>query len=521
MPREPIGMRKIKEILRLRLEHGLSDRQIASSCRVGKTTVVDYTNRARLAGLTLDTLQGLSDAELEKQLFPRSVDPVSAKPLPDWGAVHADRRKGTTVQVLWEEYKATHPDGYGYSYFCDLYQEYARTVDVTMRQTHVAGDKLFVDYAGQTVPITNADTGEISLAVIFVAVLGASNFTFAEATRSQQLSDWIGSHVRALGYFGGVPRVIVPDNLKSGVTKPWFFDPEINATYAEFARHYHVAVLPTRVKKPRDKAKVEAGVQFVQRWLLAQLRHQQFFSLEALNEAIGKLLERLNDRPFRKLPGSRRSLFESLERPALEDLPVEPYEFAHWKKATVNIDYHIEYDHHYYSVPYKLARQVVEVRATPTTIEVFRGGQRVTSHLRSRAIGRHTTLEEHMPPNHRWGKWDPERLLDWARKIGPESARIIDIMLKSRMYPEQAYRACLGVLRFAKTVGQERLEAACARAIALGAPRCRTVRQILENGQDRLPLPGVNKEARLPEPGLVRGAKFYAEGAEDAEPTDS
>ena len=475
MPREPIGMRKIKEILRLRLEQGLSDRQIAGACRVGKTTVVDYTNRARQAGLTLSQVQVMTDPELEEKLFPKNGQTTSGKPLPDWGAIHAERRDGTTLQILWEEYQAAHPNGYGYSYFCDLYQEFARTVDVTMRQTHVAGEKAFVDYAGQTVPVIDGGTGEIRSAAVFVAVLGASNFTYAEATWTQGLADWIGSHVRALAYFNGVPKVIVPDNLKSGVTRPCFYDPEINPTYADFARHYQVAILPARVRKPRDKAKAEAGVQFVQRWLLAQLRHQRFFSLAALNEAIRGLLERLNDRPFRKIPGSRRSLFQTLDRPALGALPATPYEYAEWKGAKVNIDYHVEYDRHYYSVPYLLARQAVDVRATRQTVEIFHRGQRVASHLRSRAIGQHTTLAEHMPPNHRWGEWSPDRLLKWGEKVGPETAGVIAAILSSRRFPEQGIRACLGILRFARQVGRERLEAACARAITLGAPRFRTV----------------------------------------------
>lgn len=520
MPRETIAMRKIKEILRLKLELGFSERQISGSCKVGKTTVSEYLRRARLAGLGIQQIRDLTDDELDEKLFPKNAADDQGKALPDWSILHRDRRKGVTLQLLWEEYRVIHPnDGYCYSHFCDLYHEFARTVDVTMRQNHLAGEKLFVDYAGQTIPIIDPKTGEIQPASIFIAVMGASNFTYAEASLSQQLPDWIGSHVRALGYIGGVPKAIVPDNLKSGVTKPWFYDPEINPTYAEFARHYSVAILPARVRKPRDKAKVESAVLFVQRWLLAQLRHQRFFSLAALNEAIRNLLERLNDRPFRKLPGSRRSLFETIDKPVLAGLPSVGYEYAHWKTAKVNIDYHVEYDHHYYSVPYVLVRKAVDVRATSKIIEIFHRGQRVASHLRSREQGKHTTQNEHMPPNHRWGDWDPQRLLDWASKIGPETTVVIQAMLSSRMYPEQGYRACLGVLRYAQKVGRDRLEAACARASALGSPRYRTVRLILEKGQDQLPMPGSAPETPLPTHDHIRGPQFYG-GNDDAEPTN-
>jgi transposase len=474
-------MRKIREVLRLRLQCGLSKREIAASCKIGLGTVYEYVRRARDAGLSWPLPEEFDDTELERRLFPPPPKGVGPRPLPDWPTLGRElRRKGVTLLLLWYEYRAAHPDGYGYSRFCELYNQWAGTVDPRMRQVHKAGEKLFVDYAGLTVPIIDPRTGAAHAAQIFVATLGASSHTFAEATASQALPDWIGSHVRAFAFFGGVPAIVVPDNLKAGVTSACFYEPEINPTYQELARHYGVAVLPARVRTPRDKAKVENGVQQVERWVLAPLRNRRFFALAELNEAMLPLLHQLNARPGPGLPAPRLELFASLDEPALGPLPVNPYELALWKKARVHLDYHVQADGHFYSVGHRLIRQEVEVRLTRQTVEVFQQGQRVASHVRSFRKGGFTTLPEHMPQNHReWGEWNPERLTRWAEKTGPATAQLVEGILASRPHPSQGYRSCLGILRLGNEYGFNRLEAACARALAARALTYRSVKSIL------------------------------------------
>ena len=356
-----------------------------------------------------------------------------------------------------------------------------------MRQEHRAGEKLFVDYAGQTVPVVDRETGGERQAQIFVAVLGASSYTFAEATWTQTLPDWTASHVRAFEFIGGCPELVIPDNLRSGVSRAHRYEPDLNPTYHDLARHYGVAVLRARVRRPRDKAKAEVAVQVVERWILAALRHRTFFSLVELNAAIAELLERLNARRFRKLPGSRRSQFELLDRPALRPLPASPYVFAEWKAARVSMDYHVEVDGHYYSVPHALVRRQLDVRLTARTVECFHRGQRVASHVRSPHRGRHTTAAEHRPEKHRrMGDWTPDRFIDWAEKIGPDTAALVTAVL-GRRHPQQAYRSCIGLQRLAKCYGDARLEAAAARALAVDSCSYRGVESILRHRLDEAP----------------------------------
>jgi transposase len=420
-------------------------------------------------------------------------------------------RPGVTLQLLWEEYKERHPQGYQYTWFCQHYRDWSQRIDVVMRQHHRAGETLFVDYAGQTVPIIDRHSGEARPAQIFVAVLGASNYTYAEASWSQQIEDWLLSHSRALEFFGGVPQHIVPDNLKAGVSKAHRYEPELNPSYAEWAAHYGVAVVPARVRRPRDKAKVESAVLVVERWILARLRHATFFSLDELNQAIAKLLQDLNQRPFKKLPGSRQQWFDELERPALQPLPAERYVFARWKKARVNIDYHIDIERHYYSVPYQLARQEVEARIAAHTVEVFYRGQRVAAHRRSHQPGRHSTVAEHMPKAHReYAEWSPQRLQHWAAQSGPQTRELIGRILDSRRHPPQAFRSCLGILRLGKSYGNARLEAACRRALAIGGLSYKSVESILKRQLDQQPLPTTNTPTEpLPEHANIRGARYY------------
>ena len=428
----------------------------------------------------------------------------------DWSQVHTElKRKGVTLSLLWEEYRQREPRGYRYSRYCELYGQWRGRTDLSMRQVHRAGEKLFVDYSGATVPVIDAETGEARQAEVFVAVWGASSFTYAEATWSQSLPDWIGSHVRAFEFGGGLPEIVVPDNLKSGITRPCRYEPEVNPTYQDLAVHYGVAVMPARVRKPRDKAKVEVGVQVVQRWSLARLRHRKFFSLGELNQAIRELLGPLNDRPFRKLAGTRRSLFESLERPVLRPLPAERFLYAEWKKARVLIDYHVEVEGHYYSVPYQRVSQQLDVRLSAQTVECFAKGKRVASHLRCFRRGAHTTQIEHMPRAHReTAEWTPERLVKWSRTAGPSVGLLVETVMATRAHPQQGFRSCLGLSRLGDRFGSDRLEAACEHALKVEAVSYRSVLSILEAGLDRASDDPTAARRSLAHENL-RGASYY------------
>jgi len=514
MPRRRIPVRKIKEALRLKLACGLTDRQVARSIDVARSTAAEYFRRFAASGLPYPLPEEIDDASLAALLFPppSSLPPPLSRPLPDFGTTHRElRKKGVTLMLLWEEYREHHPGGYQYSRFCDHYRLWLRRRDLVMRQEYKAGQKMFVDYAGKTMPVVDRFTGEVHDAQIFVSVLGASNYTFSEATWTQSLPDWTASHVRAFEYFEGSCDELIPDNLKSAVTTPSFYDPVLNPTYEEMAAHYGTAVLPARVRRPRDKAKVEAGVLLVTRWILARLRNRIFFSLVELNEEIRRLLEALNSRPFRKMEGSRKSLFETMEKPALKALPERPFEYGEWKRATVNIDYHIDVERHYYSVPYTLRGFEVDARFNTATVEIFHQGKRVASHARSFLKGRHTTLQEHLPPSHReYREWPPSRLIGWATTIGPRTAEVVETILSAGAYPVQGYRRCLGILRLGKKYGEARLESACARALSLRALSYQSIESILKTGSEKLPL---RKKANTPALPLfhdnIRGPGYY------------
>ena len=489
MAQERLTMRKVAEVLRLKWECQLSNRAIARSCSISHSTVAEYLRRAQEAGLSWPLPANMGEDTLFELLFPKAPPSRTRLiPCPDWSVVHTElRKKGVTLRLLWVEYCEAHPDGYGYSQFCVLYRDWAKQLQPSMRFSHKGGERVFVDYAGQTVPIVDPHTGEIRQAQIFIGVLGASNYTYAEAQESQELPNWIGGHVRMFAFFGGVPEIVVPDNLKAGVKHPCRYEPDLNPTYQDLAEHYGVAVIPTRVRKPKDKAKVEVGVQVVERWILARLRNRTFFNLADLNQAIRELLQELNDRPMAHLECSRRALFQELDQPALRPLPERPYEFAVWKKARVNIDYHIEFEKHYYSVPYPLIHKEVYVRATSSTIEVFHNHQRVASHQRIRVPGRHTTISEHMPPAHqKYREWSPERITRWTQTIGPHTTQLVQVLLDSRPHPQQAYRSCLGLLRLGSRFGEDRLEAACRRALAAGIHSYKGVKNILEAQLDQV-----------------------------------
>lgn len=490
MPAHRLDMRSITEVFRLKFAAGFSHRQIARALNLSLGSVSNYLAAFERAGLEYPLPAQLSQTELERLLFPPEAAPASASGAarfvpPDFAAIHEQLRlKGVTRQLLWEEYCEQHgAAAYSYTQFCVLYQRWRGHLRVSMRQTHRAGEKMFVDYCGKTVDIINAATGEVVAAQIFVAVLGASNYTFAEATRSQTLADWIGSHTRAFEFFGGAPQMVVPDNLKSGVTTPCRYEPVLNQTYAEMLRHYRTAALPARPYKPKDKAKVECAVSVVTRWILARLRHRQFFSLFELNVAIRQLLTDLNNRRFKKLDGTRRSHFEALDQAALQPLPAAAYEYAEWRRARVGIDCHIEVERHFYSVPHCLLKREVEIRLTAANIEVLHQGKRVALHVRSRLQGSHSTNAEHLPKAHRAHlEWTPGRFLNWANEIGEQTRETVKHLLWARAHPEMGYRSCLGLLSLAKRFGRERLEAACGVARRNNTINRRSIISILTAG---------------------------------------
>jgi transposase len=505
-------MHLVKEVLRLTAA-GLSQRQIARSLHLSHGVVGKYQAAAQRAGLSWPLAEALDDVTLANQLGTKeSIRTPTAHVAPDFANIHEQlKEKGVTRLLLWEEYRAAHPDQrYSYTQFCFHYQQWRSHLKLVMRQTHRAGEKLFVDYAGPTVAIVNPITGEIREAQIFVAVLGASNYTYAEATWTQGLADWIGAHTRAFSFFDGVPALVVPDNPRSGVTKACRYEPLLNTSYHQMLAHYGTAALPARPYKPRDKAKVEVAVQVVERWILARLRHRTFHSLFELNLAIRELLTALNERPFKKLPGSRRSQFEAVDKPALRPLPAQAYEYAEWRKARVSLDYHVEVDKHYYSAPHSLLRQQLDVRLTERTVELFQRGQRVAVHVRSKRPGAHSTQPEHMPKAHRAHmEWTPGRLLNWAVEIGPHTRDLVKHLLWNRPHPEMGYRSCLGLLNLGKRFGRERLEAASERALLLGSPTRGSVLSLLQQGLDQLPLPEATPVQRSLLHENIRGPGYY------------
>jgi len=508
-------MRKTREILRQKWELGLSHRKVARSLGVGLGTVSETVTRAVVAGLgSWSAVQGLDEVTLEARLYGREPRAGVQRPMPDCSWIHTElRRPGVTLQLLHFEYLEKQPDGYRYSQFCEHYRRWLGRQRRSMRQVHRAGEKLFVDYAGMRPHYVDPQTGEVIQVELFVAVLGASNYTYSEVTRSQKGPDWIASHVRTFESLGGVAGAVVCDQLKSGVVVACRYEPGLQRTYEEMATHYGTVILPARPRKPKDKAKVEAGVLVAERWILARLRNETCFSLVALNARIRVLLDDLNGRVMRTYRASRRELFLQLDRPALKPLPAERFVYAEWKHARVNVDYHVELEGHYYSVPHALVHERVELRYTGQTVEVYHRGGRVASHVRSNARGKHTTIPEHMPKAHQKHlEWTPSRLIRWGETIGPETRRLVEAILADRPHPEQGYRSCLGILRLARHYGAERLEAASKRALAIRARSYRDVASILKTGLDRVPLIGPEATAPVAPPVVhenIRGRDYY------------
>jgi len=513
MATERLSMRQIREILRQKWTLGRTHRQVAEGLRVGLGTVSTVERRARAAGLDWGQVDTLRDEALEARVYGPPTPPTHHRVVPDCAYLHAERRKpGVTLELLHLEYLEQHPAGYRYTQFCEFYRRWLKRRGLSMRQIHQGGEKCFVDYAGKKPSIIDAATGEVIEVELFVAVLGASNYTYAEATRTQQVPDWLASHQRAFHYFGGVTAAVVPDQLKSGVVVPCRYEPGLQRTYEEFSKHYGTVILPARPAKPRDKAKIEVAVEIVERWILARLRHERLFSLAALNARIAELLEELNARPMRLYRASRRELFARLDQPQLRPLPAEPFVYGEWKiGARVSLDYHVELHGHYYSVPYALIHELVDACLTATTVELFHRGQRVAAHVRSVVRGRHTTEPAHMPKAHqRHLEWTPTRIITWARTIGAQTAALVEVILADRPHPEQGYRSCLGILRLAKRYGPARLEAACARAVSVDARSYRHVDSILKHGLDRLAVPAALPQLTLiPAHEHLRGREYY------------
>ncbi len=519
-----LTMRQITEILRL-YSNGYKVSDIHKACGVSHKAVRSYITKACALNISYKDIANKHYDEVHKLFFPNSDIFTRTKPQPDWNYIHQEmQKKNVTLQLLWEEFIESHPDGCGYSQFCFHYYGWKKKLDLSMRQNHKLGKKCFVDFAGDAIPITNQYTGEIKFAQIFVATLGASNYTFACAVWSQSLPDWIDSHVRMLEYFSGVPEVIVPDNLRSGVNKACRYEPEINRTYHDFAMHYNVAVIPARVRKPQDKAKVEVSVQIVERWILATLRNHTFFSLDELNKEISILLEKLNNKPFQKLPGSRKQIFEEKERKCLKPLPLERYELCEWKKARVNIDYHIELDRHYYSVPYQYVREEVEVCYSKRVVSVLKGGKVIARHGRSNEKGRHTTIKEHMPKKHQgYGDWSPTRIINWAKSVGLNTAELVEKLLLSRKHPQTAYRSAMGIISLSKRYGKERTENAATRALVFGAYSYKSMESILRRGLEKKELKKDtnHSEKVIPFHKNIRGKEFFVSGGNSGDGRDN
>jgi len=507
---ERLAMSKTREILRLRWSQELSVRQTASATCSSTGVVSKTVNRARSAGLTWKEVESLEDAALERRLYggPKGLrGPDRPRPDPRWIAKEL-RRPGVTLELLHLEYLQEHPDGYRYTAFCETYRRWRARTKVSMRQEHKAGEKVFVDYSGKKPELVDLSTGEVRKVELFVGVLGASSLTFAEATLTQRLPDFTASHARMLAYFGGVPKMLVPDQLKSAVRIPDRYEPTINRTYAELGRHYDTAIVPARPRKPKDKAKVEVAVQVAQRWILARLRHEQFYSLEALNARISELLEDLNHRPMKHFGGtSRRALFEEVEQSSLRPLPDRPFEVSEWRRAKVAPDYHITVDHHHYSVPYSLHREEVEVRLTSTTTEVFFKGKRVAAHSRSHQKYRHTTDPAHMPEAHRAVFEGGRQMRAWAEHVGPSTRALVERIFEAQPFEVQGWRSVQGLRRLEAKYSPARLEAACKSALSLNARSYKTVERLLRLGREKLDHPQDELQSIGHE--NIRGAGYY------------
>jgi len=515
---ERLAMHKIKAVLRLHLLGGVSSRrELARAAGCGKSAVAECLRRAESAGLTRwELIEALDEEALFARLYPKSsaLTAPAERPLPDWTRVReelARRDHQVTLMLLWTEYKAQHPDGYQYSQFTELYRRFESKLSCVLRQQYRGGEKGFVDFC-DGIAFIDRTSGELVATQLFVGALGASSYTFAHATLSQELPVWLDCHVRMYEFWAGAPALTIPDNLRAAVTRADRYEAELNCSYRELAEHYNTCVMPARPYRPRDKAKVEAAVLVAQRWLLAALRHHSFYSVEEINTALAQLLIKLNDRVMRHVKQSRRQLYERLDRPALKPLPPQRYQYAQWKQVKVNIDYHISFEDHFYSVPYTLIHETLWCRATHTIVELLHKDKRIASHPRSFVKYGYSTLCEHRPASHRAHlQWTPSRLIEWGRSVGPHTARVVEHVLQTKPHPEQGYRSVLGILRLSSKFGAERLERACEQALAIGSPAYRTIKTMLQKCMESAALPEPHAESNTEQLGTanVRGRRYY------------
>lgn len=497
MATERLSMRKTRQIIKRRMLQKMSVREVADSLDVGIGSVYNVIKRFKATSLDWPSVCELSDDQLEQRLYETVTPPKSNRDMPSMEYVHQElHRAGVTLQLLHIEYLEQNPGGYKYTQYCEYYRRWLKKKKLSMNQIHPAGKRMFVDYSGKRPQIVVQETGECIKVELFVAVLGASSYTYVEATRTQKSADWIGSHRRSFEFFGGVTELVVPDQLRSGVSKPCWYEPGVQRTYDELADHYDTTIIPARGRRPKDKAKVEVGVQVAQRWIMARLRNETFFSLAELNKRISELLVDLNNRTMRKYKKSRRELFETLDKPALKALPLTEFSFGRWKlNATVHLDYHVQFENRYYSVPFQLRGEKVDIQANALSLEIMHKNKRVTSHIIRDGKGLYSTKSEHMPKSHRaYSEWSPSRFMSWAEKIGDSTERLVTAILEERPHPEMGFRSCLGILRLEKQYGADRLEKASARAFFARARSYKHVEAILKNGLDKTPLPETSDE---------------------------
>lgn len=509
--RKTTSMKKIRELLRL-IHEGLSQRKAATCACISRTAAQDILFKARFHKLNWPLDESYTDEVLYNILYKKNSDKnLINKKNPNWQEVQKELlKKSLTLKLLWMEYKEEFPDGYQYTQYCDMFRKWKQSTRISMKQNHIAGEKSFIDFSGNTIPYIDIKTGENKKAEIFLSVLGASNYTFAYAIPDQTISNWIHAHIKAFEFFGGTTKILIPDNLKSAVTKACRYEPDLNSVYMDFAQHYGVAIVPARARKPKDKSKVEVAVQIAERWILARLRKVAFYSIIEINEAIVPLLEFMNEKPMKHINSSRRDLYEKYEKPVLGKLPQEPFEIYLWKKSKVNIDYHVEFERHYYSVPYILIHKEVEIRVTKNLVEIYHSNKKIVAHKRSFSIGKHTTIAEHMPSQHqKHAEWTPERMLNWAESVGPCVKECFDIIINKAAHPEQGFRSCLGILRLGKVYNNKRLEDACFRAINCGHVSYKTVKNILSNNLDKISLPKKEDEPTNLQHENIRGQNYY------------
>ncbi len=520
MPNERLTMRMIREILRLHQSCGLSQKRISIALGCSRSSVADYLKRAQQAGLSWPLPAECDDDELlERKLFGPPSD--KERQQPDCDYIHQElKRKGVTLQLLWHEYKELNPEGYQLTQFCDIYRQWRKNIDLVMRQDHKAGHKAFSDFAGTTLPIVDAETGEVRFAHLFVCTLGASSYTYARLFWNESSESWCNGHAMAFAFFQGCPEIVVPDNPKPVITKACPYEPDVNPSFAQMASHFDVAVIPARVRRPKDKAAVESAVGVTTRMILAVLRNRTFFELAEANTAVQLLLTKLNSRPFKKMPGSRLSRFEEIDRPALKPLPAAKYEFMRIQKASVHIaDYHVEFEKCWYSVPFHYRGRDVEVRSSEHTVEIFLRGKRIASHARHISPGQRTTVKEHRPKHHQdYGEWPPERLVQWAAQIGPEAKALVERILTKQEHPEQGYRTCFGILRQSKIVGNQRLNAAAGRALAINACSLKSIKSILNFHLEDRPLPEQPRHLKIIHENIRGSASFATPTTGDSTP---